>query len=112
MARPRTDETGRTERVYVRLTPAEAAVLSDRAASAGMSLSDYVRHHALGGEAKRVRRPAMSGDIAALVRQLAAVGNNLNQLVREMHASQTPPLPPVLDHACAEVVRIIKELGA
>lgn len=109
MGRPSTDDGGRTERVYVRLTTAEAAALADRAAAAGLSVSDYVRTTALGADP--TRRRAMPADVAQVVRHLSAVGNNLNQLARACNQSGTAPLPPVLEHACGEVVRIIRELS-
>lgn len=108
MARP---SAGRTCRIDVRLTPAEAAALAARADAAGLSLSDYVRQRALGGETTRARARPVPGEVAAVIRQLAAVGNNLNQLVMRYHQSDRPPPAALVELCLAEIRQVIRELA-
>ena len=64
-----------------RCTPYERGVIEDRAAQAGLSLSDYMRQMALSGHVI-VREPM--ADIK-LIMELNACGVNLNQLTRKAH---------------------------
>lgn len=45
----------RSERLQLRLTPTEKAMIAARALEAGMKLSDYARHRLLGKRIARVR---------------------------------------------------------
>lgn len=62
----------------IRFTPEEWATIVTRAADCGTPPARYVREAAL-GETPRVRRPQAN---AVLLRHLARIGNNLNQLAR------------------------------
>ena len=94
MARHRKTYTGerRTVHLGVQLTPTERAELASAAAGAGASLSQYVRELCL----RRTAEAAIEGgarrnpEARALVRELTAIGNNLNQLARV--ANQTGEL--------------------
>lgn len=105
------DTPARTAKVEVRLTPNEKAALAKLANDAGLSLSDYVRGEALKGETKQERRRAIPADVAELIRQLSAIGNNLNQIARACNTDGTPPIPGVMEHACGELVRVIREIA-
>lgn len=61
----------------IRFTPEEWATIVARAADCGTPPARYVREAAL-GETPRVRRPQAN---AELLRHLARIGNNLNQLI-------------------------------
>ena len=81
-------------RLAFRLPKTVAADWRKRAASAGVSLSDWVRAQVDADQATGVapprRRPARSSFIPAdpeLLRHLAALGNNVNQIARKMHAA-------------------------
>lgn len=63
----------------VRTTTEEHSTWTAKAHSAGLTLSDLVRH-ALDGT--RMRRRDRAAVDPALLRQLAHIGNNLNQLAR------------------------------
>ncbi len=65
----------------VRVTETELNAIKQRAADAGLSASEY-RRRALLNTVVVVQENAV--DIAA-VRQLSAIGNNLNQLTRKTH---------------------------
>ena len=81
-------------RLAFRLPDDVATDWRKRAAAAGVSLSDWVRAQVdveqATGVASPGRRPARSSFIPAdpeLLRHLAALGNNVNQIARKMHAA-------------------------
>lgn len=74
-------EGNRTIKLTVRVTPAERDEIEQRAVEAGIRQPmRYVRETAL-------RRLRHSTDRAAIA-QLVRIGNNLNQLVRILHAAR------------------------
>jgi hypothetical protein len=79
--------------VGVQFTPTERAELVDGAAAAGARLSEYVRELCLRRSAAPVivagvrRNP----EAKALINELIAIGNNLNQLAR--HANINGAMP-------------------
>ena len=93
-------------RIEIRTTPEEKRRWQEIAENKGVSLSELVRS-ALGGQRLRKRRepPRVDPD---LLRELARMGNNLNQLARA--ATRRQPVP-----AAALLVRLIeidRELSA
>lgn len=68
----------------VRLTPEEAARWKTAAAVDGQSVADWVRKR-VGGAAQRKAGRRESGE---LIRQLAALGNNLNQIARRLNRGE------------------------
>ena len=86
-------------RLAFRLPETVANDWRKRAAAAGLSLSDWLRVQV--DESQRTgmptprRRPARSSFIAVdpdLLRQIAAIGNNVNQLARKVNTSRPDPL--------------------
>ncbi|PAW93913.1 hypothetical protein CKK33_10575 [Mucilaginibacter sp. MD40] len=78
--RPKTS-IKRESHAKIRLTATERLVYDKRAKEAGMSLSDFVR-----AAAKSARVTArLSVDDMKLMRMLAGLANNLNQLTRLAH---------------------------
>lgn len=75
-----------TERLEVRFSEAQFAALRERAEDAGLPLATYARA-ALTGETPR-RRPTRIAQDA--IRQLAKIGNNLNQLTRKANSGNFP----------------------
>jgi hypothetical protein len=110
--RPKADQTTKRESVVaVRLSVAERAALDARAASAGLPLPDFMRAALVQAEPPR-RRKASSGRglfTAAEVRELNAVGVNLNQLAKRLNADDrrdmAPQLGEVLDALAALFAR-------
>lgn len=66
----------------VKFSPRELAQVVDRARSAGMKKSEFVRACALHNRIV----PRFSGDDLKLIRQLAGEANNLNQIARDCNS--------------------------
>lgn len=69
----------RTSRIELRLAPEEKAAWENKAAALGISISDLIRHAVDGTKPRSRKRIDVD---PALLRQLAQIGNNLNQLAR------------------------------
>jgi hypothetical protein len=86
----------RIRRLAIKLTPTERAQLQHAAMQAGAQLSEYVRELCLRRDGPEVvagtrRNP----DAKALMNELIAIGNNLNQLAR--HANTTGDMPQLME---------------
>lgn len=68
--------------VFVRVTAAEKIAVQRNADAAGLSVSEFVRRRSLNIP---VVPPRARGD-AAMLTELSAVGNNLNQLTKRVNA--------------------------
>ena len=79
------DTERRTMFIGFQVTPSERATLDERAAAAGLRMSDYVRAAVLGYRV-HVKNPVTERALS----ELWAIGNNLNQLAK--HANTTGEL--------------------
>ena len=68
----------RNRKITVRLSEKERKFLGEQADAGGMKIEPYVRELIMGNEVKS--RP--KEEWAEVVRQVAAVGNNINQIAR------------------------------
>jgi hypothetical protein len=113
--RPRKDETERRgEIVRVRLTTLEAALLSQHAATVGLTVSDYIRSKLLAGEGAQVkqvsRQRQLPGDVAEAVRVLSRIGVNL-QILRDLADLDRKGVDiPALNRAATMIVENLKRL--
>jgi len=89
----------------VRFTPDEFAIVAERARVCGRAPARFIREAALGA-VPRERRSAAN---AELVRQLARIGNNLNQLVARVHAGAGLPTESV-EAALAELLAAVRRI--
>jgi hypothetical protein len=91
----------------IRCSADDLASWQAKAHAAGLSLSALVRQAVGGASARRIRRPVSVDPV--LLRQLAAIGNNLNQLARwaNREKSAANALPVV-----ARLIEIDRELAA
>ena len=89
----------------MRFTPDEFAVVVVRARTCGRAPARFIREVALGA-VPRERRSAAN---AELVRQLARIGNNLNQLVSRANSGAALPAA-ALDEALAELLAAVRRL--
>lgn len=103
-----------TQRVTLRLPEATAAEWRRYAEAADQSLSDWVRRRVDGGHAVPAAKPRRQRRLRTLtadpelLRQLAAIGSNLNQIARVLNAVGLSPS----DHLqwLAEMASIQREL--
>ena len=95
----------RTAKSLVRFTPDEFAIIADRARACGRTPARFIREAALGA-VPRERRSAVNAD---LVRQLARIGNNLNQLAVRAHTGS--PLPvDALEATLSELLAAVRRV--
>ena len=113
MARYERTYTGerRTEFVGFYVTPSERKELEAAAAGQGApTLSTYARELLFQRSAAVVTATRRNPEAAALIRELSAIGNNLNQLVR--HANSTGELGPEHIAEIDETLLAIKAAAA
>jgi DNA transposition AAA+ family ATPase len=95
MARHKRDYAGekRTEFVGLKLTPSERAALAEAAERAGATVSQHARELCLrrGGNGQIVGGTRRHPDAHKIVNELAAIGNNLNQLSRHCNTARSAP---------------------
>lgn len=114
MARPPADDP--LIPLPVRLPTSTVERLRDQATAAGCSLSDVLRSHLTLADAKPLGKPrprrrepkklgAVSGADPVLLRELASVGNNMNQLARSVNSGLLGGTP-------IECVQILASLRA
>jgi len=91
----------RTRSIGIKLTPTERAEFEAAAEEIGVPLSAYVRELAI------KRSPQVAGMVRrnpqakALLREISAIGNNINQLARHANAQNELPSLSVLKTATA-----------
>jgi len=89
----------RTRSIGVKLTPEERAELEAAARSQGAPLSTYVRELCLRRTPVVVAGAKRNPEAKALLYELNAIGNNLNQLARRSNISGEPAPQGELDAA-------------
>jgi len=87
-----TENNNRKRRIYVRLTEKEFTTLESRCKNTTCrTLSDYVRYCLFSKPITTISRDASADEaithISRLNRELNALGNNFNQLVRKVNAT-------------------------
>ncbi|MDI5886471.1 plasmid mobilization relaxosome protein MobC [Flavobacterium sp. LB3P48] len=90
------ENSNRTRRITLRLTPDEYAKIENRCkTSTCRKLSDYVRKHLFDKSITTYYRNQSLDDFieetVLLRNELSAIGNNLNQVVKKMHTLQQIP---------------------
>jgi len=102
----------RSSIIKFRAFPEESASIKEAAAAAGLTASDYVRRRCIGTDTQLVRRrTTMPEDVASLVRELAAIGNNVNQLARKANSGDGIN-GSTLDATLTEIIRLIQKISA
>ena len=110
--RPTTDTAERRNEVAtVRLTAAERAALDARAASLGLRVSDYLRAAAIESlppklaKATRAKAGILNRDE---LRELNAIGNNLNQIARALNIGKDEPQGARIDAALSALHTVLE----
>lgn len=98
----------RTTQISVRLTKSEKAHLEQQARLAGMKMEPFIRS-LIDGCKIRERPPEYWGE---LIRQLSAIGNNINQIAHVANATYEVPIPAMEEtlRLMREVWKIVKEV--
>ncbi len=96
----------RCSQMNIRLTLAEAEYIRVQAASAGLTEAEYMRRAATGLAVK----PARARADAALISELNAIGNNVNQLARAVHRGRD--LPPFWKAIADRLTTLLDEVAA
>ena len=105
------EPTTRNERLYVRLTPDEAAHVADLADARGLTVSDFVRAAVLRGLGGRpLGRRVLPSDTAGAIRQLGVIAADLGRLARIAQANG-PIRQDELDACLAQVRAAIAVFG-
>lgn len=89
----------RTSAISIKLTPTEHAELEAAAEARGANLSAYVRELCLRRSPTVVAATRRNPEAKALLFELNAIGNNLNQLARRSNINGEPAPPDELDAA-------------
>lgn len=99
----------RVKTIKVRVTGDELEVLRQRCPKA--RLAEWMREHCLADEEARSRKPRLVPTTdPALLRQLAGIGNNLNQIARRVNSGEWASLHRV--HVLAALAAIERALIA
>lgn len=108
MARPRKKEHEKrtAELPTIRVTPSERVLVEDKAAAAGVSLTDFVRVLALSEKVK----PRQTKLEASFLVELNRIGVNLNQIAHARNAGRDDPA--ILQYAIDELVSLMKKVDA
>lgn len=87
MARPQKEDIlKKSRKIDFRLNETEYDIIESRAAQAGMTVSEFVRHQALHGKfTVRYSLCADNNELRQILMELRAIGNNLNQVARYFH---------------------------
>ena len=99
MAFRRKNADGLTERLDVRMAPAEKARLRDMAAAVGMPVAELVRHRALG-------RPVVSRTDATTIRELRRLGGLLKLVHVESKGAYSAATAAALASLRAAIARL------
>src|SRR5215212_3159131 len=112
MARYERSYAGERRSVHlgVQLTPTERDELEAAATRQGASISVYARELLFRRSAAVVAATRRNPEAKALIRELSAIGNNLNQLMR--HANSTGELGPERSAEVDETLLAIKAAAA
>ena len=111
------DHERRVRQPKIRLTIAEENHLRKRASDAGMTFAEYVRERALGPSPGPATSSTLAADgepgekllLARLLRELNAVGVNLNQLTRDYHSGRDGATD--WQHVQDELSRVLAQVG-
>ena len=107
----------REHRITVRFTAAERLAIAERAAGDGMTVSDWLRAHAVKGAPAKIgarppaKRPPPTRIDAATYEELRKQGVNLNQIAHRLN-KQDMPCPPEIHQILHEIRKLITPTAA
>ena len=110
--RPTTTDTDkRTQHIAARFTVTERAQLEARAAAHGLRVSDFIRAAAVDSLPPKLAKAAKAGAGRLSrdeLRELNAIGVNLNQLAKRANAGDDRELDALLSSALAALHKVLE----
>jgi hypothetical protein len=76
--------------VTIRFSEQQKEILEAKAKNAGISVSELIRTAVLGSDYSPPLDPVLAQELLAVRRELAAHGNNLNQMARQINSGRLP----------------------
>lgn len=92
----------RTKSCQVMFTESDYIYIMDKAQRCGLTISEYCHQAAMNGAVKEHIQPEQ----AALIRDIAGVANNVNQIAHKMHAFGLEETY----HSCQEIINVLLNL--
>ena len=97
----------RCKQINIRVTLQEDIELRRAAEIAGLGVAEFIRRRTLGIP---VHPPAAKADARLLV-ELNAIGNNLNQLTRNIWSDRTSDHTPECSYVLDELQKVLRKVG-
>ncbi|MBR5803083.1 MAG: plasmid mobilization relaxosome protein MobC [Bacteroidaceae bacterium] len=92
----------RTKSCQVMFNESDYIYIKDKANKCGLSISEYCHQAAMDGSVKE----RINSEQAALIRDIAGVANNVNQIAHKMHAFGFEETY----HSCQEIINVLLNL--
>jgi hypothetical protein len=93
----------RSETVTVRLTKEERATLDDLSSRSGLAAGAFMRAATFGGTGPRAQRrpPVEHKTLRQLVGHCGRIGNNINQIAKNLNSGRKPNIPELREALAA-----------
>ena len=92
----------RTKSCQVMFNESDYIYIKDKANKCGLTISEYCHQAAINGSVKE----CINSEHAALIRDIAGVANNVNQIAHKMHAFGFEETY----HSCQEIINVLLNL--
>ena len=113
MPNKKEEQQRKTHNIRVRLDAAQYDLIQSAASSAGMSISEYIRHQAVYGKVEIHNHiVADFPKLEKLTQEFSAIGNNLNQLTRYFHMGglKSKAMTDELTRCMNEIMKMRKDV--
>lgn len=97
-------------RLSMRISDDEKAALIRAAAMRNMNISDYIRYCCFVPDENNVMTVEENENLARIVRELSAIGNNINQIARHINSRKESSDVLFIKHSIAKISTTIDEI--
>lgn len=97
-------------RLSMRVSDDEKAALIRAAAMRNMNISDYIRYCCFVPDENSVMTVEENENLARIVRELSAIGNNINQIARHINSRKESSDVLFIKHSIAKISTTIDEI--
>ena len=97
-------------RLSMRISDDEKAALIRAAAMRNMNISDYIRYCCFVPDENNVMTVEENENLARIVRELSAIGNNINQIARHINSRKESSDVLFIKHGIAKILTTIDEI--